>query len=115
MLEVKQWLETTGMKVAEVCFKKPPPYPYIVFIEKRDTSGADNKICIANRKISIELYSEKIDKECEKLIEDLLDEKSIENEKDRIWIESEKHFQTIYDFNLVEKMEMIICQQLEKK
>lgn len=103
MLDVKAWLETTGMKVAEVSFTKPPPLSYIVFLENRNVRGADNKNLIADRELSIELYSAKIDREAEQKIEDLLNEKSIEYSKDRTWIDSENFFQTVYDFNLLEK------------
>lgn len=103
MLDVKVWLETTGMKVAEVSFIKPPQLPYIAFLESRNVRGADNKNLIADRELSIELYSAKIDRESEQKIEDILNEKSIEYSKDRTWIDSEKFFQTVYDFNLLEK------------
>lgn len=103
MLDVKTWLETTGMKVAEERFLKPPALPYIIFLEEADVSGGDNKNCISNRIISVELYSDKINKIAEKAIEDLLNEKAIEYKRDRTWIETEMFFQTVYDFNLIEK------------
>ncbi|WP_411680424.1 hypothetical protein [Clostridium thailandense] len=103
MLDVKVWLESTGMKVAQERFLKPPALPYIIFLETSSVSGADNKNCISDRSISIELYSDKINKASEGAIEDLLNEKAIEYSKDRTWIDSEKFFQTVYDFNLIEK------------
>jgi len=103
MLDIKSWLETIGLKVAEERFLKAPPLPYIIFTEDTDVSGADNKNCIANRKINIELYSEKIDHISESLIEDLLNVKSITYKRDRTWIDTEMFFQSVYDFNLVEK------------
>lgn len=104
MLDVKTWLEITGMKVAEERFKSPPQLPYIIFTDDRDVGGADNKNCLVNRDISIELYSEKINKEAESKIEDLLNEKAIKFKKNRTWIDSGKFFQTVYDFNLYEKL-----------
>ncbi|MCT8978307.1 hypothetical protein N4T77_17095 [Clostridium sp. CX1] len=104
MLEIKSWLETTGMKVAEERFLKPPALPYIIFLEEVNVSGADNKNCIVDRNISIELYSDKINREAESKIDALLNEKVIEYRKNRTWIDSEKFFQTVYDFNLVEKL-----------
>jgi len=104
MLDIKPWLEITGYKVAEERFLKPPAFPYIIFTEEINISGADNKNYIAGRSIGIELYSEKIDKISEKKIEDLLNGKAIEFKKDRTWIESEKFFQTVYDFSLTEKI-----------
>lgn len=102
LTNVKIWLETTGLKVAEERFLKPPALPYIVFTESRTMIGADNKNLAANRAISIELYSEKIDSVSEGKIEALLG--AIEYSKDHIWIQTELFFQTVYDFDLIEKI-----------
>lgn len=104
MLAIKSWLETTGMKVAEERFLRPPVLPYIVFLESRTVGGADNKNCIAERTITIELYSDRINYEKEELIENLLNEKEMEFIKSRVWIDTEKCFQTLYDFNFIEKI-----------
>lgn len=103
MLDVKSWLETTEMKVAEERFLKPPALPYIIFLESTNTRGSDDQNCIIEREISVELYSEKIDKDAENKIENLLNGKAIQYKKDHTWIETEKFFQTVYDFNLIEK------------
>lgn len=104
MLDVKIWLETTEMKVAEERFLKPPALPYIVFTEDTNVRGADSKNCIADRIISVELYSDKINYEAEQNIESLLNEKSIEYKRERTWIDTEKFFQTVYNFNFTEKI-----------
>jgi hypothetical protein len=96
-------LEETGLKVAENCFLKPPALPYIVFLENSNFSGADNKICLLKRDITVELYNSKINREKEKEVEEILIKNSIEFSKERTWIDSEKIFQTVYDFNLYEK------------
>jgi len=101
--DIETWLETTGLKVSEERFLKPPPFPYIVFTDSPDVSGSDDENCIADRSISIELYSLKVDHVSEVLIENLLNEKAIDFKRDRIWIDTEMMFSTIYDFNLVEK------------
>lgn len=103
MLDVKTWLKTTGMEVADTCFLKPPSLPYILFLEDRDVGGADNKNCIANTSIKVELYSDKINSMAEQQIENLLNEKAIEYKKERIWIKDDNFFETVYDFNLIEK------------
>lgn len=104
LTNVKEWLESIGMKVAEDCFLKPPPLPYIVFTEETKVRGADTKNCIVDRSISIELYSDRINHEAEQKIEELLNEKSIEYKKNRTWIDSEKFFQTVCDFDFTEKI-----------
>ena len=103
MLDIKTWLETIGLEVAEECFIEPPPLPYIIFTENSDVHGADNKNCIANRTVSIELYSEEIDHANEILIENLLNIKNINYKKDRMWIDTETMFEATYDFDFVEK------------
>jgi hypothetical protein len=103
MLDVKSWLESTSMQVAENCFLKPPSLPYIVFILDEDVGGADNKNCISNRGVNIEFYSSRIDRASEQKIENLLNEKSIEYKKNRTWIKTETFFQTVYEFQLLEK------------
>jgi len=104
MLDVKAWLETTTMKVAEDSFLKPPVLPYIVFTDETNVRGSDDKNSIADRKLSIELYMVKINKDTEKLIEDLLNAIPIEYKKNRTWIKAEMFFQTVYDFDLIEKI-----------
>lgn len=103
LMDIKTWLEVAGMKAAEERFLKPPALPYLIFTEELNSGGADDKNCIADRRISIELYSDKINRDAETKIENLLNERAIEFKRDRQWIDSEKFFQTVYDFNLVEK------------
>lgn len=104
LTDVKIWLETTGMKIAEESFSKPPALPYIVFKDETTVRGADYKNSIADRNISAELYSKTIDNVAEQKIENLLNEKAIEYKKNRTFINTEKFFQTVYDFNLIEKL-----------
>ena len=101
--DIETWLETTGLKVSEERFLKPPPLPYVVFTDNTEIGGADDKNCIADRSINVELYSLKVDHISETLIENLLNEKAIDFKRDRVWIDTEMMFETIYDFNLVEK------------
>lgn len=103
MLDIETWLNTIGLKVSEERFIKPPPLPYIIFMDNTEISGADNKNCIAHRNIRIELYSVKVDHVSEKLIENLLNEKSINYKIDRIWLDTEMMSQAIYDLNFIEK------------
>ena len=102
-INVKEMLEETGLKVAENCFLRPPALPYIVFLENSNCSGADNKICILERDITVELYSSRINREKENELEEILIKNYIEFSKERTWIDSEKVFQTVYEFNLYEK------------
>jgi|SRR5665647_1212091 len=102
--EIKAWLETTTMKVAEDRFLKPPALPYIVFADSVDVSGADNINNVTSRNISVEMYSATIDRNSEQKVEDLLNTKGISYTKYRTWLGTEMFFQTVYDFNLIEKI-----------
>lgn len=104
LTNVKEMLELTGLKVAENCFLRPPALPYIVFLEESNYSGSDRRNTLCERDITVELYSEKINREKEKAIEDILNNNSISYIKSRKWIDSEKFFQTMYDFQLYEKV-----------
>lgn len=104
LTDIKTWLETTGMKVAEVCFKKPPIFPYICFLDNTETIGSDEKNYIADRNITIELYDEKINKDTEKKITDLLDTRGIEYKRDSTWVQTEEMFETTFEFKFTEKI-----------
>jgi hypothetical protein len=103
LTDVKAWLATAGHPVAQDSFAKPPKPPYIVFIEGTDMRGADSRNCIAERTINLELYAEAVDVAAEMAIENLLNARPVEYSKERIWISSERYFQTVYEINLVEK------------
>lgn len=103
MLDVKNLLEQTGLKVGEVAFLKPPALPYIIILEDKEELGADKLNNIINRNLTAELYSEKINKEKEEEIEKLLKSKLIKFKKERVYVDSEKIFETIYTFSIYEK------------
>ena len=102
-INVKEMLEETGLKVAEDCFLRAPALPYIVFLEKSNCNGADHKVFILERDITVELYSSRINREKENELEEIFIKNYIDFRKNRIWIDSEKVFQTVYDFSLYEK------------
>lgn len=106
MLDIKTWIESAGFpdKVADTMFLEPPSYPYCLFLDNTAFRGADLKNCIADRDITIELYTEFVDTDSENKIEKILNDSNYQFEKSRAWIESEKHFQTVYDFNFTEKI-----------
>ena len=103
MLDVKELLEKTNLKVGEVAFSKPPQLPYIILLEAIEEGGADYSNNIVNRDISIEFYSIKINREKENEIEELLKSEGISFTKNRSYIAQDKVFETIYDFSIYEK------------
>lgn len=104
MLDIKTWLETTGLKVAKESFYTAPPLPYILFMEYLTVRGADSVNKLAERSVRIELYGDTIDKTAEALVEALLNSKPVKFTKENIWIASEKMYETIYEFDFIEKL-----------
>jgi len=104
MLDIKAWLAITGIENEENYYFSPPSMPYILFLDNQDWRGADGINNICERSISLELYSETIDKISEQKIEDILNMSGYQFTKNRLWIaDSLDAFQTTYDFSLVEK------------
>lgn len=101
MLDVKTWLETTGLPVKELRFLSPPALPYVIFRDSISFGGADIVNNLATHELNIELYSENIDTVSEGKIEALLTK---EFTKDREWIESERFYQTIYETTIKERI-----------
>lgn len=103
MLDVKAFLEQTGLPVREQRFLGVMPLPAIVFTDAVDMGGADLKNNLITRNIGIEFYAETIDLADEAKIELLLDSLPVSYTRTRDWIESEKFFSTIYEFTITER------------
>lgn len=103
MLDVKELLKMTGLEVAETSFLKAPALPFIIFLQDVEEAGADIKNNIIERNVTVEFYSARINNEKEKIIEDLLRQKLIKFKKERVYIENQNFFETIYTFSLYEK------------
>lgn len=95
---VKDWLEEgTKLKWKELRYIKMPPLPYNIFIDDTSYRGADNLNNIIEHNISLEHYSETIDNENEKIIEDFLNEEELHFEKNREWLNDEELYVTVYE------------------
>lgn len=105
---LKPWLESNSdsIQFADTVWKTPPAYPYGVFMDDCTTRGADDKLCIKEHDVTIELYSE-IEgtlAAAEAAMEALFLSSSMQFEKlPRNWIEQERHFQSTYTFSYTEK------------
>ncbi|MBQ3513428.1 MAG: hypothetical protein IJA32_06475 [Lachnospiraceae bacterium] len=88
----------------ETRFLKPPKDTYAVFHDYMGSRGADNLNLIEEHEITVELYEYSTDPDAEKRIEEQLDERGVEYEKQpRVWIEQEQLYQVIYEFNYTKK------------
>ena len=108
MEDPKTWLEknSESIKFADTSWKKPPSYPYGVFLDDCTTRGADDRLCIADHDLTVELYAElETSLETAKAsIEALFIERAMAFESlGRVWIESERHWQQTYTLSYTEK------------
>lgn len=95
---VKNWLEEgTKLKWKELRYIKMPPLPYNIFIDDTVYRGADKLNNIIEHNISLENYSETIDNQNEKIIEDFLNKEELHFEKNREWLNDEELYVTVYE------------------
>lgn len=103
---VKDILNAINIPYKKSRFLKPPKTTYAVYLDDQSRRGADNKNCITEHAITIEIYASKIDESVEKLIEKELDERNIFYDKqDWFYIDKELLFQLVYEFSYIEKGE----------
>lgn len=104
MTDIRVLLANVGVPIAEESFYTAPPLPYLLFMDSRSYRGADSVNKIVEREITLEFYATKITDEIEKKIEIAINQIPVEFTRDRVWIPSEKMYETIYSFSLIEKI-----------
>lgn len=93
-----------GKTFKETRFLKPPNVTYCVYFDSYNRRGSDDRNLIKEHSYTIEMYSYKSDSQSEAKIENVLDALGIEYEKsERFWLETEQLYQTIFDFDYIEK------------
>lgn len=103
-MEIREYIEKeTGMPTAEVAFTKPQPLPFIAIIDSVAEDGDDFRPRTAEHNLTVELYAERIDEEAERKLENALRGKGWKCTKERMWISTEKMFETVYTTNFMEK------------
>lgn len=108
---MEQLLSQSGIAFERYSWKKPPPYPYGVVVERVTNRGGDNFICIKERDITIEVYHSEKKGVCEaaKKVENVLMEQELEFDLTAMnWIEKERHWRVSYSVFLVEKIRRTI-------
>lgn len=111
LIELYKLLVRTGYPVAYYQFETnknnpPPKPPYIVYWTPNSTSyGADeSKALIRNTTVHVELYTVKKDLDAEAKLEDIFGSANIQYDKDEAFIDSEKLYQIVYSFELIQKL-----------
>lgn len=76
-----------------------PDPPFICYLlPGSDNFAADGKVYFKINEVHLELYTDTKDLSVEQKLEDLLDEHGIFYEKSETWIDSEKLYEILYQF-----------------
>lgn len=103
-MDIRAYIEKeTGLPTAEVAFTKPQKLPFIAVLDRIDEDGDDYHARVLSHDLTVEFYAARIDSENEKKIEAAFEKQAWKATKDRIWINEEKMFETIYTTNFTEK------------
>lgn len=102
---IEKILAAAGIKERGSRFTKPPAGTYAVWFDDIDTDGPDDMPpCIFKHSGRIELYEPKKDPAAVAALEAELTASKLKWTKDdRLWIQSEQMYQTIYEFTYIEK------------
>lgn len=98
--EIKALLEESGLPVAYRYYRRPPPLPYLVWLEdSTDNFYADGLVYKKVRHIRVELYTDQKDPAAETRLENALAGLPWQKTGEEL-IESEDFFQSIYEFEV---------------
>lgn len=111
---VKEILAAAGIKERGSRFAKPPAGTYAVWFDDIDTDGPDSlppgafkygmPPAAIKHSVSLEVYEPKKDDAALAALEAQLAARGLQYTKqDRLWIQTEQMYQTIYEFTYIEK------------
>ena len=96
-----QMLEETNLPIAYDHFAEgeSPDPPFICFLfPGSDNFSADGRVYLKIRNVNVELYTDLKDPELEERLETVLDRHGIFYQKSEVWIEEEKLYEVLYQF-----------------
>ena len=102
---VSEILAAAGINTRRSRFIKPPAGTYAVFFDNIDAQGADNMAPrIFKHSVTVELYEPKPDNAAVSALEAQLGIYGVHwTKQDRLWIQSEQMYQTVYEFTYTTK------------
>ena len=101
--EIVEMLEETGLPAAYDHFSEgeSPDPPFICFLfPGADNFSVDGKVYLKVRNVNVELYTDLKDPELEQTLETVLDQHGIFYQKTEVWIDSEKLYEVLYQFEM---------------
>lgn len=98
-------LTAAGVRARRGRFVKPPAGTYALWKDDIATDGPDGMPpMIFSHDVTVELYEPKPDDQAEAALEAQLSARGLHwTKQDRYWLTSEQMYQTIYEFNYIEK------------
>ncbi len=99
--EIMGMLEEANLPIAYDHFAEgeSPDPPFICFLfPSSDNFSADGRVYLKINRVHVELYTDFKDPELEQKLESVLDQHGIFYEKTEAWIESEKLYEVLYEF-----------------
>ena len=99
--EIVEMLEESNLPIAYDHFAEgeSPDPPFICFLfPGSDNFSADGRVYLKIRNVNVELYTDLKDPELEKRLETVLDRHGIFYQKSEVWIEEEKLYEVLYQF-----------------
>jgi hypothetical protein len=102
---VKEILAAAGIRERGNRFVKPPAGTYAVWFDDIDTDGPDGEPPrIFKHSVSLELYEPRKDDAARAALEaQMSTRRLLWTRQDRLWIQSEQMYQTVYEFSYTEK------------
>ncbi|WP_173328420.1 hypothetical protein [Ruminococcus flavefaciens] len=105
LTEIKSRLDSLGIPVAYMRFRKPQSLPFAVYYESgTEIKGADNYNLYRDVTINIELYTEKKQPQLERQLENLFRDREIDKSPD-IYIKDEDMYMTSFSFDTIQYIE----------
>ena len=101
--ELMEMLEETSLPIAYDHFAEgeSPDPPFICFLYPgSDNFGADGRVYFKINQVNVELYTNLKDPELETRLETVLDRHGLFYEKSEVWIESERMYEVLYEFEI---------------
>ena len=107
--EIMGMLEETALPAAYDHFAEgeSPDPPFICFLfPGSDNFSADGEVYFRIRRVNVELYTDFKNPELEQRLETVLDRHGIFYQKTEVWIEEEKLYEVLYQFETEDEIDV---------